>query len=310
MGGTPSPLPVEDFGAALYEHTIARPVTADGVGLHSGVPVTLRMVPSPSGSGVVFARSDLDGFEIRASWRHVAKVAYATSLMRQGVLLSTTEHLLSVLRALGIDNVRVEIDSLEVPILDGSARPFAELLLRAGIRRQRRRRRYLRVRKRVAVEDSGKTVSLEPGRAFEVDCETEYPHPLVGRQRVALAVTPQAYLRQIAPARTFGFERDLDAMRDMGLIRGASLENAVCFGAGGVLNRGGLRFPDEPCRHKLLDLIGDMALLGHAVIGKVVAKQAGHAMHVALVDRIMRDPECFELLTWNQIEPPPAAADG
>ncbi len=296
-------MPFPDDGSALYEHTISKPVEIGGVGLHSGVPVKLRMMPSAAGRGVVFVRTDLDGFEIRASWRHVAKVAYATSLMRQGVLLSTTEHLLSVLRALGIDNVRVEVDNLEVPILDGSAQPFAELIRQAGIRRQRRRRRYMRVRKRIEVSENDKRISVEPAGAFEVACETQYPHPLVGEQRLEMTVTPRAYLDEIASARTFGFERDLDALRDMGLIRGASLENAVCFGSGGVLNEGGLRFADEPCRHKLLDLIGDIALLGHAVVGRVVATQAGHAMHVALVDRMVNDPESFEILTLDQMEP-------
>ena len=290
------PIPTDDCGSR-YERTIKRPVAASGVGLHSGVEVTIRLTPSAPGRGVVFVRTDLDGFEIPASWQHVAKVSYATSLMRQGVLLSTTEHLLSVLRALGIDNVRVEIDNLELPILDGSARPFADLLARAGVRRQRRRRRYMRMLKRVAVQDGSKSISIEPGDAFEVVCETLYAHPLVGSQRLEMAVTPQAYLAEIAPARTFGFERDLDAMRDLGLIRGATLESAVCFTDDGVLNQGGLRFPDEPCRHKLLDLIGDLALLGHAVIGKVVAERAGHAMHVAVVDRIMNDPRSYEIVT-------------
>ncbi len=303
MVGAIRRMPLPDPRAFLYEHTIRRPVSVSGVGLHSGVPVTMRMTPSAAGRGVVFARTDLDGFEIPASWRHVTKVSYATSLMHRGVLLSTTEHLLSVLRALGIDNVRVEIDNLEVPILDGSARPFADLLGRAGIRRLRRRRRYMRMRNRIEVADNGKRVSVEPSDAFEVACETLYPHPLVGAQRVELSVTPQAYLEEIAPARTFGFEHQLAAMRDMGLIRGASLDNAVCFGSDAVLNAGGLRFADEPCRHKLLDLIGDLALLGHSLIGRVVAERAGHAMHVALVDRITQDPSSFEIVTFDQMPP-------
>lgn len=284
-------------GASRYERTVNRPVAASGVGLHSGVQVNIRLTPSAAGKGIVFVRTDLDGFEIPATWQHVAKVSYATSLMRQGVLLSTTEHLLSVLRALGIDNVRVEIDNLELPILDGSARPFADLIARAGLKRQRRRRRYMRIRKRVDVCDGDKRISIEPGDAFEVVCETLYPHPLVGTQRLEMAVTPTAYLEAIAPARTFGFERDLDAMRDLGLIRGATLDCAVCFTEQGVLNEEGLRFPDEPCRHKVLDLIGDLALLGHAVVGRVVAERAGHAMHVAMVDRIMNDPESYEIVT-------------
>ncbi len=282
----------------LYEHTISHPVSVSGVGLHSGARVNLRMLPSPSGQGVVFVRTDLAGFEIPASWRHVARVSYATSLMRQGVLLSTTEHLLSVLRALGIDNVRIEVDNLEVPILDGSAKPFAELIHRAGIRRQRRRRRYMRFRKRIEVADQGKTVSVEPLEGFHVKCVTEYNKPGVEGQQIEIRVTPESYLREIAPARTFGFESELPAMQDMGLIRGASLDNAVCFREdGAVLNEEGLRYPNEPCRHKVLDLIGDLALLGHSILGRTVASRAGHAMHVALVDRIMRDPDSYEIVT-------------
>lgn len=295
-----SMLPTTDRRAALYEHTVKRRVSVSGIGLHSGVEVSMCLAPSASGRGVVFVRTDLDGFEIPASWRYVAKVSYATSLMRQGVLLSTTEHLLSVLRAVGIDNVRVEISDLELPILDGSARPFADLIFRAGIQRQRRRKRYMRVLKHVGVVDGDKRISIEPWHSFTVMCETLYPHPQVGPQRLELELTPQTYLDEVAPARTFGFERDLDAMRDLGLIRGASLDSAVCFSDSGVLNEGGLRFRDEPCRHKLLDLIGDLALLGHSVIGKVVAARAGHAMHVALVDRIMNDPTSYEIVMLDQ----------
>ena len=289
-------------GAARYEHTIERPVHARGVGLHCGVAANLRLEPAAAGQGVVFVRTDLDNFSIRASWRHVAKVSYATSLMRQSVLLSTTEHLLSSLRALGVDNVRVEIDQLEVPILDGSALPWAELLREAGLRKQRRRRRYLRILRPVEVTEGDKRIAIEPAPEFHVICETHYPHPLVGAQRLSMTVTPQAYLEGIAPARTFGFEQDLAMLRDMGLIRGATLANAVCFGPAAVLNEGGLRFPDEPCRHKLLDLIGDLALLGHPLLGRIVASRAGHAMHVALVDRIMRDPGSYELMTLDQLE--------
>ena len=292
----PMPFPISDL-SSRYECTIGRPVSSRGVGLHSGVSVGIRLTPSGSGTGVVFVRTDLDGFEIPASWQHVAKVSYATSLMRNGVLLSTTEHLLSVLRALGIDNVRVEIDNLEIPILDGSAKPFADLLAEAGVKRQRRKRRYMRIRKRMEVCDGDKSIAIGAGDGFEVACETLYDHPMVGAQRLEMHVTPGSYLEDIAPARTFGFERDLEAMRDLGLIRGATLESAVCFTEDAVLNGGGLRFADEPCRHKLLDLVGDLALLGHAVIGRVVAQRAGHAMHVALVDRIMNDPKSYEIVT-------------
>ena len=284
-----------------FETTIARTVTASGVGLHNGVPVNLRIAPGAASTGIVFVRTDLDGFTIPASWRHVAKVSYATSLMRQGVLMSTTEHLLSVLYSMGVDNARIEIDNLEVPILDGSGKPFIELIRSAGIKSYRRRRRFLRIRRPVSVEGNGRRITVIPSDRFLLSCDIFFEHPLVGRQTLELEVTPERYANEIAPARTFGFESELNQLRDMGLIRGASLDNAVCFTPTGVLNPGGLRFPDECCRHKALDLIGDLALVGRPLLGHVIAERAGHAMHVALVGRIMSDPSCYEILTFDQL---------
>ena len=289
------------------ETTIRNTVEVSGVGLHSGAPVNLRIGPARAGAGIVFCRIDLDGFTIPARGKYIARVSYATSLMRQGVLLSTTEHLLSVLYGLGIDNARIDIDNLEVPILDGSAQPFVELLREAGIRALRKPRTYLRISRVVEVVDRVKRISIEPADAFEIVCETNYPHPLVGRENLALVVTPEDYAAEIAPARTFGFEQDLDRMRDMGLIRGASLENAVCFGKDGILNPGGLRFPDECCRHKVLDLIGDLALIGRPLLGRVVAECAGHAMHTALVNQVLGDSTCYELVTSDQLASPVTA---
>ncbi|HWQ55881.1 MAG TPA: UDP-3-O-acyl-N-acetylglucosamine deacetylase [Bryobacteraceae bacterium] len=284
-----------------FETTVQRPVEASGVGLHSGVPVSIRILPAPASSGIVFVRTDLENFEIPASWRHVARVSYATSLMRQGVLISTTEHLLSVFHSMGIDNARVEIDNLEVPILDGSGLPFVELLREAGVRQQRRKRRYLRVCRAVTVEDKGKRISIVPADSFRLTCDVDFQHPLVGRQSLEMELTPERYAVEIAPARTFGFEYELSQMQNMGLIRGASLDNAVCFTRDGVRNEGGLRFPDECCRHKALDLIGDLALLGRPILGHVIAERAGHAMHAALVARIMSDPSLYEILTFEQL---------
>nr|Q029X9.1 RecName: Full=UDP-3-O-acyl-N-acetylglucosamine deacetylase; Short=UDP-3-O-acyl-GlcNAc deacetylase; AltName: Full=UDP-3-O-[R-3-hydroxymyristoyl]-N-acetylglucosamine deacetylase [Candidatus Solibacter usitatus Ellin6076] len=283
-----------------FETTVQRPVEASGVGLHSGVPVKIRILPAPVSTGVVFVRTDLDGFQIPASWRHVARVSYATSLMRQGVLISTTEHLLSVFYSMGIDNVYVEIDNLEVPILDGSGLPFVKLIAQAGIRQYRRKRRYLRIRRPISVEDKGKRISILPDEAFRLTCDTEYPAP-VGRQSLELVVTPEHYASELAFARTFGWENDLDQMRNMGLIRGASLANAVCFTSEGPLNPDGLRAVDECCRHKALDLIGDLALLGRPLLGHVIAERAGHAMHAALVARIMGDPSIYEIITFDQL---------
>lgn len=284
-----------------FETTIQRPVEGKGVGLHSGVPVSIRVLPAPVSTGIVFIRTDLDNFQIPASWRHVARVSYATSLMRQGVLISTTEHLLSVFYSSGIDNAYIEIDNLEVPILDGSGLPFVDLIRHAGIRQYRRKRRYLRIRRPISVEDRGKRITILPDESFRLTCEILFDHPLVGKQVLEMEVTPERYAQEIAPARTFGFLYELDQMRNMGLIRGASLENAVCFDRTGVMNPEGLRFSDECCRHKALDLIGDLALIGKPLLGHVIAERAGHAMHAQLVARIMSDPSLYEIITFDQL---------
>jgi UDP-3-O-[3-hydroxymyristoyl] N-acetylglucosamine deacetylase len=284
-----------------FETTVQHPVEASGIGLHSGVPVNIRIVPAPPSTGIVFLRTDLDNFAIPASWRNVARVSYATSLMRQGVLISTTEHLLSVFYSMGLDNAYVEINNLEVPILDGSGQPFVELIRKAGIKHYRRRRHYLRIRREVTVEAPGKRISILPADGFMLTCDIFFDHPVVGRQRMAMEVTPESYADQIAPARTFGFAYELDQMRNMGLIRGANLDNAVCFDREGIMNPGGLRFADECCRHKILDLIGDLALIGRPLLGHVIAERAGHAMHAALVNRIMSDPSLYEIISFDQL---------
>lgn len=296
------------FETVQFETTILHPVETQGVGLHSGVPVRLRMLPAPAGAGIVFRRTDLEDFEIPAQGKYVARVSYATSLMRQGVLLSTTEHLLSVLYSLGVDNATIELDNLEVPILDGSGLPFVELLRKAGTKKLRRPRKYLKITRRIEVSDGAKHLSIEPASQFVITCETNYDHRLAGRQRLELVVTPEHYAAEIAPARTFGFEQDLERMRDMGLIRGATLENAICFTSDGLLNPEGLRFPDECCRHKVLDLIGDLALIGRPILGHVIAESAGHAMHTAIVGKILHDSSCYELVTSGQISLPAAQA--
>jgi UDP-3-O-[3-hydroxymyristoyl] N-acetylglucosamine deacetylase len=285
-----------------FETSVLRPVEASGVGLHSGVPVNVRILPAPPSTGIVFIRTDLDGFRIPASWRYVQKVSYATSLMRQGVLISTTEHLLSTFYSMGIDNAYIEIDNLEVPILDGSGQVWVELLREAGLKEYRRRRKYLRMRRDVEVENNGKRIQIVPADKFLLTCDVFFPHPLVGRQVIEMEVTPENYARDLAPARTFGFEYELKQMRDMGLIRGATLENAVCFDREKVLNEGGLRFPNECGRHKALDLIGDLALIGKPLLGHVIAEKAGHAMHFALVNKIMSDPTLYEIVSSEDLE--------
>src|ERR1700761_14090 len=282
------------------ETTIRRPIEVHGVGLHHGAPVHLRITPAPAATGIVFLRTDLDNTPIPASWEYVERVSYATSLMHpKGILISTTEHLLSVLYSMRIDNAFIELDSLELPILDGSGLPFVELLRKAGTFEYRRPRRYMRILRPVTVTAPGKTVSILPSDRFQLRCSNFFDHPMVGEQSLELELTPEAYAQEIAPARTFGFEYELDQMRDMGLIRGASLDNAICFTREGVANSGGLRFPDECCRHKALDLLGDLALIGRPLLACVVAEKAGHAMHVALVNKLMSDPSLYEIVTLD-----------
>jgi UDP-3-O-[3-hydroxymyristoyl] N-acetylglucosamine deacetylase len=253
----------------------------------------LRILPAPAGTGIVFRRTDLDDFEIEASGRNVARVSYATSLMKKGVLISTTEHLLSAFIGAGIDNAIVELDNLELPILDGSARPFVEMIEKAGIRRQRKTRTYLRVVREVELREGDKFIAVYPANTYSVSYSINFPHPQIGRQTFCVQLTNGSYVREIAPARTFGFLHEADAMRQQGLIRGASTENAIVLNRETVLNPP-LRFVDEFVRHKVLDLIGDLALIGKQILGSVVADRAGHAMHTALVSRLLRDKSYWE----------------
>jgi UDP-3-O-[3-hydroxymyristoyl] N-acetylglucosamine deacetylase len=278
---------------AQLEQTIHAPVELAGVGLHSGAPVNLRLLPAPAGSGIVFRRTDLDNFEIPATGRNVAKVSYATSLMRQGVFISTTEHVLSALVGMGVDNVIVELDNLELPILDGSSLPYVEAFLRVGIRTQRRRREVLRVLKPVEVREGNKFIGVYPGSGYRITYDIDFPAP-IGRQSTTIDLATSTYGERIAPARTFGYKADEKHLRDMGLIRGAGPENAIVLGPHGPEN-GPLRFDDEYVKHKVLDLIGDLALAGRRIEGHVVAERAGHAMHTALVSRLIKDRSAWEL---------------
>ena len=280
----------------------------EGVGLHSGAPVHLRLVPASPGCGIVFRRTDLDGFQVEAVSRNVARVSYATSLMKQGVLISTTEHLLSAFIGTGIDNAIVELDNLELPILDGSSLPFVQMILKAGIRKQRRPRKYLRIRRKIEVREGNKFIAVYPADEYSVSYTINFPHPLIGRESFAAELSDGDYQRSIAPARTFGSRRDERSMRDMGLIRGASLENCIVLTQEGIENPP-LRFPNEFVRHKVLDLIGDLALIGRRILGRVVADRAGHAMHTALVSRILKDRTLTEETTLDEIsKPAPASA--
>lgn len=265
----------------------------------------LRILPAKAGTGIVFRRSDLDGFEIEATGRNVAKVSYATSLMKKGVLISTTEHVLAAFMGIGLDNAIVELDNLELPILDGSAQPFVDMVLSAGLKPQRRKRTYLRILREIELREGGKFIAVYPGDGYSAAYSINFPHPLIGNETFEVELSDGQFQREIAAARTFGFVEQERAMRNMGLIRGASPENCIVLTRDKVVN-GPLRYADEFVRHKVLDLIGDLALLGKRIIGRVVADRAGHAMHTALVSRILRDHTLWEETTDEHAARPSA----
>jgi UDP-3-O-[3-hydroxymyristoyl] N-acetylglucosamine deacetylase len=280
----------------MFQTTIQRPSAAEGVGLHTGAYGHIRLVPAPADTGIVFRRVDLDNFPIEAHGHNVARVSYATSLMKQGVLLSTTEHLLAAIYSCGIDNIFIDIDSIEIPILDGSAEPFMQMLERSGVRKLRRKRRFLKVLKPLEVIEGDRRIGIYPADEFRVRCYVDFPHPLVGQQQVEAVVGPETFRQLLSRARTFCFERDIVPLRSMGLIRGGSLENAIVLTNDGVMN-GPLRYPDEFGRHKALDLIGDLALAGLPLLARVEAYKAGHSLHTALVSKLLADTSSWTIAT-------------
>ncbi len=268
--------------------TIARSVETTGVGLHTGVKCRMRFEPAPADTGIVFRRTDLDNFPIEAHGRNVSRVSYATSLMKKGVWLSTTEHVLAAIYSCGIDNIFIDVDNLELPILDGSAQPFMEMIDQAGTERLRRRRRYLKVLKHVEVREGDRHIGIYPADELRVHVFVDFPHPMARKQEIELVVNRESFAKRLSTARTFCFLDDVDRLRAAGLARGGSLENAIVLTRDGVMN-GPLRSPDEFVRHKALDLIGDLALVGRPLLGRVEAHKAGHALHTLLVSKLLAD---------------------
>jgi UDP-3-O-[3-hydroxymyristoyl] N-acetylglucosamine deacetylase len=295
-------------GRKLPKQTTLRTAfTTGGVGLHSNSPVNVTVRPAPAYTGYLFRRTDLSDFEIPAAPQFVAHVSYATTLMKSGVMIATVEHLLSALLGLGVDNAIIEVDSLEVPILDGSSEPWVELIEQAGIVELAAERAFLKVLKRVAVSEGSRSMSIEPAAEFRITCEIEFPHPMIGRQRGELRLfggpngkangqaDGKSYAAAIAPARTFGFVEELEALRKNGLCLGGSLENAVALSRDGMLNTEPLRFADEFVRHKMLDIVGDLALAGMPILGHVRAVRSGHGLHTMLLSTLLRDRAAWEV---------------
>lgn len=281
----------------MRQRTIAEKVSCTGTGLHSGEPVQLTLRPARADSGIVFVRTDLDPrFEIpaRAAW--IASTRLATTLCRGDVAVGTVEHLLAALFGLEIDNVRVEIDGPELPAMEGSAASFVYLLRSAGVFRQRESRRTLQLRRGIEVREGSRRIGIEPARALEVRYSIDFDHPAIRRQEISLdSLDPGRFEREIAGARTFGFLGDVDELRDAGFARGASLDNTVVLDRERVLNPDGLRWPDEFVRHKVLDLFGDLALLGARIAGRIRAVRAGHSLHQKLVAAILDTPDAWRV---------------
>src|SRR5215813_6193879 len=271
----------------MREQTIGKPVEFSGIGLHTGEHATVRILPAPAGKGIIFRRVDLDNFELRADVGSVARVAYATTLMNRGVWISTVEHLLSALYGVGIDNAFIELDNFEVPILDGSALPFTEAISRVGIQKQQKPKQYIRITKEFVLQDGGKTLGIYPADTFSIQYAIDFPHPLIGKQRLEVEFIGSNYADSIAPARTFGFYHEVERLQSSGLIRGGSLDNAIVLTETGMLNDTSLRFPNEFVRHKMLDLLGDFALIGQPVLGGLIANRAGHALHTRFVAELL-----------------------
>lgn len=281
----------------IKQTTIAAPVETSGLGLHTAVPVQLRLVPAPPDTGYIFVRTDLDGFEIPATVEHIAHCSYATTLMRKGVMLSTVEHLLAALRGGGVDNVYIEVDNLELPIMDGSADAFIEMIERVGIIEQPAARRALRVRRKVSIAQGERRMEVEPHDGYEIDCIIDFKHPLIGMQHFVFdALDPAGFGREIAAARTFGFTAEIEALRRANLIRGGSLDNAIVLTPDGMLNETGLRVRNEFVRHKILDIIGDLALLGMPILGRVRAERSGHVLHADLMAKLLRSDAAWEIV--------------
>jgi UDP-3-O-[3-hydroxymyristoyl] N-acetylglucosamine deacetylase len=284
-------------GTSFFQRTLKRPAACEGVGLHSGAKVSLRLVPAPADSGIVFVRVDLPGKPtIPARAEFVVSTALATTLGRNNVRVGTVEHLISALSGLGIDNIRLEIDGPEVPIMDGSAAPFADLITEAGIRIQDKAKSFLVIRRTVSVCDGDKTATLAPARKLKVDCTIDFKHPLISDQTYTLEFQESTYAKEIARARTFGFAKDVEKLQANGLARGGSLQNAIVVDEFSVLNPEGLRFPDEFVRHKLLDALGDVALMGQPVLGHLTVHKSGHALNHKLVMKVLSDPANYEVV--------------
>ena len=278
-----------------FQQTLRRTVNCAGIGLHSGKKVTLSLSPAPAGHGIRFRRADLGGIEIPA---HVSSLGsrqqLQTTLVNGAASVETVEHLLSALRGLGVDNARIDLNHPEVPIMDGSSAPWVYLIQDAGVKVQQTPRRTMQVLRPISHQQGDKRIALYPFDGFKVSYTITFDHPVVRNQQKTVEIDEALFVDEIAPARTFGFLKEVEMLRQRGLALGGSLENAVVLGETGVLNP--LRFEDEFVRHKILDVIGDLSLMGHAIQGHLVVHRGGHALHTAFAEEVLRQTDAWQLV--------------
>ncbi|BFM48589.1 UDP-3-O-acyl-N-acetylglucosamine deacetylase [Marinomonas sp. THO17] len=286
----------------VRQHTLKNIIRATGVGLHSGEKVYLTLKPAPVNTGIVFVRTDLDPVvEIHGDARLVGSTNFATALSQNGVEVSTVEHLLSAMAGLGVDNAYVEVSASEIPLMDGSASPFVFLLQSAGLEAQNAPKKFIRVKKPIRIEDGDKYASLEPHSGFRLSFKIDFDHPAIGEdvQTTSLDFSTTTFVKEISRARTFGFMKDIEYFKTNNLARGANMENAIVLDDYRVLNEEGLRYRDELVRHKILDAIGDLYLLGHSLIGEYKAYKSGHGLNNKLLLAMLEQPEAWEYVVFE-----------
>jgi UDP-3-O-[3-hydroxymyristoyl] N-acetylglucosamine deacetylase len=294
----------------IKQRTLKNVIRATGVGLHTGEKVYLTLRPAPSDTGIIFRRIDLsDPVDIRACPENVSDTRLSTTLEKNGVRVSTVEHLMSAFAGLGIDNAYVDLTAAEVPIMDGSAGPFVFLIQSAGIAEQPAPKRFIRIKQKIRVADGDKWASFEPFEGFKVSFGIEFNHPTFRNttQHASVDFSTTSFVKEISRARTFGFMGDLEALRQAGLARGGGLDNAIVLDDYRILNDDGLRYEDEFVKHKVLDAIGDLYLLGHPLIGAFSAHKSGHSLNNRLLRKLVASQQAWELITFNENEEAPIA---
>jgi len=286
------------MGLHIKQRTLAKTVSCSGIGVHSGKSVNLTLKPAPINFGIKFTRTDLpDSPSIPACFSMVVDTSLATVIGHDGFIVSTIEHLMASLAGLSIDNVSVELDSYEMPIMDGSAQPFTRLLREAGIEELDAPRYYFVVKEPIELKKNGKSVGVYPSPELKITCNIEYDHPLINKQTFSAIITEQVFENEISSARTFGFLNEIEYLKQYGFAKGGSLDNVVVIDKESILNQDGLRFPDEFVRHKLLDCIGDFSLLGLPMLGHIVLNKTGHAFNHAFIEKFFSKKESWETCT-------------